>query len=81
LIECKYPYRFINTSIPFPFISGYDTLEDYYSKEDLAKIAEYGKTRDDLIKENKELKEIINKLNSELNDLIIENYSLRKNIN
>lgn len=62
-------------------MSGYSTLGDHYSKEDLAKIAEYGKTRDDLIKENKELKEIINKLHSQLNNLMIENYSLRENIN
>lgn len=81
LINCKYPYRFINTNISYPFMSGYSTLGDHYSKEDLAKIAEYGKTRDDLIKENKELKEIINKLNSELNDLMIEIYSLKKSIN
>ena len=81
LVNCKYPYRFINTSISYPFMSGYSTLGDHYSKEDLAKIAEYGKTRDDLIKENKELKEIINKLNSELNDLMIEIYSLKKSLN
>lgn len=81
LINCKYPYRFINTSISYPFMSGYSTLGDHYSKEDLAKIAEYGKTRDDLIEENKELKEIINKLNSKLNDLMIEIYSLKKSIN
>lgn len=81
LINCKYPYRFINTNISYPFMSGYSTLGDHYSKEDLAKIAEYGKTRDDLIKENKELREIINKLNSELNDLMIEIYSLKKSIN
>ena len=80
LIECKYPYRFINTSIPYPFMSGYSTLGDYYSKEDLAKIAKYGKTRDDLLKENKELKEVINKLNSKLNDLMIKNYSLRSRL-
>ena len=81
LINCEYPYRFINTSISYPFMSGYSTLGDHYSKEDLAKIAEYGKTRDDLIEENKELKEIINKLNSKLNDLMIEIYSLKKSIN
>ena len=81
LINCKYPYRFINTSISYPFTSGDGTLGDYYSKEDLEKIAEYGKTKNDLIKENKELKEIINKLHSQLNNLMIENYSLRENIN
>ena len=80
LIGCKYPYRFINTSLSFPFMSGNSTLGDHYSKEDLAKIAEYEKTRDDLLKENKELKETIDKLNSELNDLMIENYSLRSRL-
>lgn len=80
LINCKYPYRFINTSISFPFTSGYGTLEDHYSKEDLVKITEYGKTRNDLIKENKKLKDIINQLNSELNDLMIENHDLRSRL-
>ena len=67
LLNCEYPYRFINTELIYPFnpIPSIQ-LKDIYSKEDLEIINLHTKTKEELTEICKELKDIIKSLKEEI---------------